>query len=87
MPDSVSTTLVKTIPAVLWVAFAALVYLMLRRALLPQFQRLSRLKAPGVELTFVQPLLDEAVTAESDTQVAAPTASERRAVVSRLEHL
>ena len=86
MPDSVSTTLVKTIPAVLWVVFAALVYLTLRRALIPQFQRLSHLKAPGVELTFAQHLLEEAVTAEADGQTAAPPASDRRAAVSRLEH-
>ena len=86
MPDSVSSTLVKTIPSVLWVVFAALVYLTLRRALIPEFQRLSRLKAPGVELTFAQRLLDEAVTAEADGQMAAPPASDRRAAVSRLEH-
>jgi len=86
MPDSVSTTLVKTIPAVLWVVFAALVYLTLRRALIPQFQRLSGFKAPGVELTFAERLLDEAVTAEADGQTAAPPASDRRAAVSRLEH-
>ena len=86
MPDSASTALVKTIPAVLWVVFAALVYLTLRRALIPQFQRLSRLTAPGVELTFAQRLLDEAVTAEPGAHTAAPPASERRAAVSRLEH-
>ncbi|HEV7898266.1 MAG TPA: response regulator [Planosporangium sp.] len=75
---------IKTVPAVLWVAFAALVFLTLRRALAPQLDRLSNVKTPVFEMSFAEQLLDEAA---AKTQGGpAPSASERRGAVSRLEH-
>jgi len=58
MAEHIAVALVEIIPAVLWVGFAALVYLTLRRALLPQLGRLSSLKTPVMELSFAEKLLE-----------------------------
>lgn len=84
MPQTIVVEAIKVVPAVLWVVFAALVYLTLRRALLPQLGRLNSLKTPMLELGFAERLLDEAA-AKSEVGTA-PSASDRRAAVSRLQH-
>jgi len=84
MPHAIAVELVKTLPAVLWVGFATLVYLTLRRAIVPQMARLSSVKAPMLEIGFAEELLDQAA-AKTETG-SPPSASERRAAVSRLEH-
>jgi CheY-like chemotaxis protein len=84
MSQMMAVEAIKVIPALLWVAFAVLVYLTLRRAIVPQLGRLSSLKTPVVELSFAEQLLDKA--AASSEASAPPSASQRRAAVSRLEH-
>ncbi|MET8065424.1 response regulator [Micromonospora sp. NPDC005313] len=84
MSQAVAVELIKAVPAVLWVAFAALVYFTLRSALIPQIGRLHSVKTPMIELAFAEQLLVEAA-ARSEVS-APPSASEQRAAVSRLQH-
>ena len=84
MSQTVTVEVIKAVPAVLWVAFAALVYFTLRGALIPQLGRLNSVKTPVLELGFAVQLLDEAA-AKSEAGTPA-SASERRAAVSRLQH-
>lgn len=87
MSEAIQTELVKAVPAALWVGFAVLVFMSLRRALIPQLNRLSSVKTAMVELSFAEQLLDEASAQPgNEGSAAAPSASERRAAVSRLEH-
>src|SRR2546429_3555913 len=64
MELSLSETLlieaIKTIPAILWVIFAGLVFLATRKMLLPQIGRLTSIKGAGFEANFAEKLLDEA---------------------------
>lgn len=83
MSETVTVEAIKTVPSILWVVFATLVFLALRRAILPQLGRLSTVKTPVFEASFAEKLLDEAAKAEDGPP---STASERRAAVSRLEH-
>jgi CheY-like chemotaxis protein len=93
--ETVAVEAIKIVPAILWVVFAALVFLTLRRAILPQFGRLSTVKTPVFEASFTEKaekLLGQAAAIvengpppEGERQTA-PTASERRGTVSRLEH-
>jgi CheY-like chemotaxis protein len=84
MSETVTIEAIKTFPAILWVAFAVLVFLALRPAILPQIRRLSSVKTPVFEASFAEKLLDEATT--NADMGPPPSASERRAAVSRLEH-
>ncbi|MQA27639.1 MAG: response regulator, partial [Micromonosporaceae bacterium] len=84
LSEAVMIELVRTVPAVLWVVFAALVFLVLRRAILPQLGRLSNVKTPVFEATFAEQMLDEAAARIRDGAPA--SARERRAAISRLEH-
>ncbi|MEV4655550.1 response regulator [Micromonospora sp. NPDC049301] len=84
MSQAVAVEVIKAVPAMLWVAFAALVYFTLRSALVPQLARLNSVKTPMLELGFAEQLLDEAA-AKSEVGTP-PSASERRAAVSRLQH-
>jgi CheY-like chemotaxis protein len=84
MSDTVAIEAVKTVPGVLWVAFALLVYLTLRRTMLPQLSRLSTVKTPMFEVSFAEQLLNEA--AAKVQAGPKPSASDGRAAASRLEH-
>jgi hypothetical protein len=64
MSQMMAVEAIKVIPALLWVAFAVLVYLTLRRAIVPQLGRLSSLKTPVVELSFAEQLLDKAAASK-----------------------
>lgn len=87
MSDAVMAQLAGAIPSVLWVAFAVLVWLGVRKALLPQLGKLSSVNAAGVELRFAEKLLEDASqNAGYVAEGGAAPASERRAVVSRLDH-
>lgn len=76
--------IIKTIPAALWVGFAVLVYLTMRRALLPQLGRLTNVKTPGIELSFAEKMMDEAAVQQGEG--VQPPASDKRAAISRLDH-
>lgn len=84
LSEKIAIEMIKTVPAMLWVAFAVLVFLALRRAILPQIGRISSVKTAVFEASFAEKLLDEAA-AKTDTGTP-PSAAERRAAVSRLEH-
>lgn len=84
MSQAITVELIKAVPAILWVAFAALVYLSLRSAIIPQISRLHSVKTPMIELGFAEQLLVEAA-ARSEAS-APPSVSEQRAAVSRLQH-
>ncbi|WUD78372.1 response regulator [Streptomyces sp. NBC_00510] len=83
MPDSIWIKVVGTVPAVLWVAFAATVYFTLRGTIIQRMvPRLTSLRALGVEIELAGELLDRAQD-ESQTTV---TATARRMALGRLEH-
>lgn len=84
MSQTITVELIKAVPAILWVAFAALVYLSLRSAIIPQIGRLHSVKTPMIEFGFAEQLLVEAA-ARSEAS-APPSVSEQRAAVSRLQH-
>ncbi|MCM0674132.1 hypothetical protein NCC78_05380 [Micromonospora phytophila] len=69
MSQTVTVEVIKAVPAVLWVAFAPLVYFTLRSALIPQLGRLNSVKTPMLELGFAEQLLDEAA---AKSQVGTP---------------
>jgi hypothetical protein len=77
MSQTVIVEGIKAVPAVLWVAFAALVFLTLRRALAPQLDRLSNVKTPVFEMSFAEQLLDEAA-AKTQTGPVPPGAARIR---------
>jgi CheY-like chemotaxis protein len=82
--DDLIAKLIDTAPAVLWVVFALIVFLSVRKVLLPQLARLSTVKAGVVEFAFAARLIDTATAqAEGSARVGA---GERRAVVDRLDH-
>ncbi|MEU6522962.1 response regulator [Streptomyces sp. NPDC046924] len=83
MPEAVWIKLIGTIPAVLWVVFAATVYFTLRGTVIQRLvPRLTAVRALGVEIELAGELLDRAQD-ESRTTV---TAAARRAALGRLEH-
>ncbi|MFD4628177.1 response regulator [Streptomyces sp. NPDC058475] len=83
MPDALWIKLIETVPAVLWVAFAAAVYFTLRRTLIQRLvPRLTALRALGVEVELAADLLDRA----QDESQSTVTATARRTALGRLEH-
>ncbi|MDN3266298.1 response regulator [Streptomyces sp. MA15] len=83
MSEALWIKVIGTLPAVLWVAFAATVYLTLRATLIQRMvPRLTAVRALGVEVELAAELLDRAQE-ESRTPVL-PTA--KRAALGRLEH-
>ncbi|WP_174535858.1 response regulator [Micromonospora chalcea] len=84
MSQTIAVELIKAVPGILWVAFAALVYLSLRNAIIPQIGRLHSVKTPMIEFGFAEQLLVEAA-ARSEAS-APPSVSEQRAAVCRLQH-
>ncbi|MET7470358.1 response regulator [Micromonospora sp. NPDC005686] len=84
MSQAIAVELIKAVPTLLWVTFAALVYLSLRSAIIPQIGRLHSVKTPVIEFGFAEKLLVEAA-ARSEAS-APPSVSEQRAAVSRLQH-
>jgi CheY-like chemotaxis protein len=89
MSDALWGKLIEAIPAIVWVIFATVVYLTLRRPVLERVvPRLSKVKGLGIELTLAGELLDKASESTADVGGASPTitASERRGVLRRLDH-
>ncbi|MFF4514332.1 response regulator [Streptomyces mirabilis] len=83
MPDALWIKLIETVPAVLWVAFAAAVYFTLRGTLIQRLvPRLTALRALGVEVELAADLLDRA----QDESQSTVTATARRTALGRLEH-
>jgi CheY-like chemotaxis protein len=83
MPETVLIEAVKTVPGILWVVFALIAFVALRRGILVKLGQVSNVKASGVEFTFAD-LLDQAAAKANTEQV--PSAADRRSAVSRLEH-
>ena len=92
MPESLTIEIIRTAPAALWVLFAVFVYLSLQTVIKAQFGRLQTLNGPGFSMDFAASLLaeqrahDTAAEHGQGNSSPPPTASERRAAVSRLEH-
>ncbi|NEC50833.1 response regulator [Actinospica acidiphila] len=83
MSEGLWIKIVGTVPSVLWVAFAATVYLTLRTTLIQRMMpRLTAVRALGIEVELAAELLDRAQE-ESETAVP-PTV--RRTALGRLEH-
>jgi CheY-like chemotaxis protein len=84
MSDVILVELIKALPGLLWALVALVAFLVLRRTLVEKLVQVRNVKTAGVELTFAEQLLDEA--AANAQPHTAPTATKRRATVSRLEH-
>ncbi|MET7744087.1 response regulator [Streptomyces sp. NPDC005385] len=83
MPDALWIKLIGTVPALLWVAFAAAVYFTLRGTLIQRLvPRLTAVRALGVEIELAAELLDRA----QDESQSTVTATARRTALGRLEH-
>ncbi|GAU68125.1 regulatory protein [Streptomyces sp. NBRC 110611] len=83
MSDAMWIKIIGTIPAVLWVAFAATVYFTLRGTIIQRLvPRLTALRALGVEVELAGELLDRA----QDESRPGVTATARRMALGRLEH-
>jgi CheY-like chemotaxis protein len=85
MSDAVLTTLIETLPAILWVAFAVVVLLVLRHPLIQQLSRLRTAATPFGSFDFevASELVDRVAESRPDVK---SSASSRRAVATRLEH-
>ncbi len=94
MSDTVLITLIKTMPGLLWVLFAAVVFLVLRRPLVQQLSRLRAANTPFGSFDFEVALdLVERATESQSRQTddgarstAASSRAEQRAVATRLEY-
>ncbi|OLE21957.1 MAG: hypothetical protein AUG44_26040 [Actinobacteria bacterium 13_1_20CM_3_71_11] len=84
MSETLLIETVKIAPGILWAIFALIAFVALRKTILTKLGEARNIKAAGVELTFATRLLDE-VAAKADAGKA-PSAADRRAAVSRLEH-
>jgi CheY-like chemotaxis protein len=84
MSETVLIEAIKTVPGILWVIFAVIAFIALRGTILAKLGQAATFKASGVEFTFAERLLDEAA-AKAETGPP-PSAADRRAAVSRLEH-
>ncbi|MFH8573366.1 response regulator [Streptomyces sp. NPDC017993] len=83
MSDTLWLKLIGTLPAVLWVAFASLVYFTLRGTIMQRLvPRLTAVRALGVEVELAGELLDRA----QDESQASVSATARRTALGRLEH-
>ncbi|MFE7894806.1 response regulator [Streptomyces sp. NPDC057412] len=83
MTDALWIKLIGTVPAVLWVLFAAAVYFTLKETIVQRMMpRVTAFRALGFEVELAGELLDRAQE-ESKTPV---TATARRTALGRLEH-
>ncbi|MFB9525128.1 response regulator [Nonomuraea roseola] len=90
MSEALWGKLIDMVPAVLWVVFAFVVYLGLRKPLREALPRMTRIGALGVvevEFTEVERLLTKAVESSSQEETE-PLVSraDRQAVIRRLDH-
>jgi CheY-like chemotaxis protein len=76
--DALLIEIIRVAPAALWVLFALFAYLTLRKAFLPQLSRLSTVKAPGIEMSFAERLLDEAEKQGAEQQGAEQQGAEEQ---------
>jgi hypothetical protein len=93
MSDAVLTTLIETLPGLLWVLFAVTALFVLRRPVVEQLRRLRAANTPfgtfdfEVTLNLVERAADSRKHATGGTGDAdVPSRAALRAVVSRLEH-
>lgn len=94
MSDTVLTTLIKTMPGLLWVLFAAVVFLALRQPLVQQLSRLRAANTPFGSFDFEVALdLVERAAESQDRRIDdgarstdVPSRAEQRAVATRLEY-
>ncbi|QSB14726.1 response regulator [Natronosporangium hydrolyticum] len=84
MSEAVVIEAINVTPSVLWVFVAFIAFWMLRRAIQTKLGQVKNVKASGVEFSFAEHLLDEAASKVDTGQ--APSAADRRSVISRLEH-
>ncbi|MFC9854693.1 response regulator [Streptomyces prasinus] len=83
MSDALWSKLIGTVPAILWVAFAATVYFTLRGTLIQRMvPRLAAVRALGIEVELAEELLDRA----QEEKEAAVTPTAKRVALGRLEH-
>lgn len=83
MSQSIWIKLIGTLPAVLWVVLAAVVYFTLRGTIVQRMvPRLTAVRALGVEVELADKLLDQA----QDEGQAEDSATARRTALGRLEH-
>ncbi|WP_241518774.1 response regulator [Streptomyces sp. CB03238] len=83
MSEALWIKIIGTVPAVLWVAFAATVYMTLRGTIVERMvPRLTAVRAMGIEIELAAELLDRAQD-ESESPV---TPHARRTALGRLEH-
>ena len=78
--DAIWIKVIETVPGVLWVLFAATVFLTLRKTIVRNFPRVTTFRAMGVEVELAGELLDKA-TDERQTPVSA---TDRRTALGRL---
>jgi CheY-like chemotaxis protein len=84
MSEAFLVEAVRTMPGILWVVFALITFMALRRSIVAKLGQVSNVKTRGVEFTFAERLLDEAAAKVNAEQ--APSPADRRSAVSRLEH-
>lgn len=83
MSNALWIKLIGTVPAILWAAFAAVVFFTLRGTIIQRMlPRLTAVRALGVEVELAAELLDRA----QDESQATVTATARRTALGRLEH-
>lgn len=83
MPEAIWVKLIGTLPSILWVVFATVVYLSLRGTIIQGLvPRVTALRTLGVEVEIAGQLIDQAAE-QSDTTV---TPAAKHGVLSRLEH-
>ncbi|TQN27873.1 response regulator receiver domain-containing protein [Haloactinospora alba] len=92
MPESLWVELASALPTLLWVVFASVVFLSLRRPLLNRIvPHIAEIKGPGLEITLkdAEQLIEKADedTTGGESHSAEPdTVKQRRSAVNRLEH-
>ncbi|MFI7243191.1 multidrug DMT transporter permease [Streptomyces qinglanensis] len=83
MSEAIWVKLVGTLPSLLWVVFATVVYLSLRGTIVQSLvPRISALRALGVEVEMAGQLIDQA----AEVSETAVTPADRQGVLGRLEH-
>lgn len=90
--ETMTLEIIRAAPAALWVLFALFVFLALRSVIRDRLTHLSTVRTGTVEMSFAEPLLEAARVQDGggvstdEPGAPAPSASESRAAVSRLEH-
>lgn len=88
MSEALWGKLIDMIPGVLWIVFAFVVYIGIRKPLRDAMPRMTRIGALGVEVEFteVERLLTKAAESDPGNAEAPVSRADRRAVIRRLDH-